>query len=413
MSQAERGRAYRRCDDRLDRRIDCGHDDSRTERLGDMTSKKRVPKSRIRARKKTAKPRARVKIGDVARHAKVSVGTVSNVLNDRSTVKAERRERVLNAIKELGFSESLLAKGMRAQRYPVVGLCVPDATFSGFASLLNALEEKASLANYEVIQVSSHGEPEREFTRIRRLVAFKVSGLILVPSPEPGGVLDFLSAANVPTVLVRRAVEDEPRFDQVSMDNRAMMNKVCRELFAIGHRRFLFVCQYAHLKITHHRIDVLNRMVAETGRQMSYQAMECGPTQADFLARVSTELNGKEPPTVVLVANGLVASWTIQAFHALGLRCPEQVSLVCLDEPEWAEVVTPRLASVRQPTHEMTQSAWDLLRMRMDGGMQPRQHTLCDGALIFRESVAPPKSAATPARAALPISAPRDRVPPA
>lgn len=363
-----------------------------------MASQKRAPKARVRARKKTVKAGATVKIGDVARHAKVSVGTVSNVLNDRSSVKPERRERVLNAIKELGYSGSLLAKGMRAQRYPAVGLCVPDATFSGFSSLLNALEEKASSANYEVMQVLSHGAPEREFARIQRLVGFKVSGIIMVPSPDPREVLDFLSAANVPTVLVRRAVEEDPRFDQVSMDNRAAMDKVCRELFALGHRRFLFVCQYAHLMITKHRIEALERLVAETNGQMSYHAMECGLTETDFDARLSAELNGREPPTVMLVANNLVAAWAFQAFHKLGIRCPEQLSLFCLNEPEWAEVVTPRLSSVRQPTQELTQSAWDLLRMRMEGSTQPRQHTLCDGELIFRESVAPLTSAVATSR---------------
>lgn len=363
-----------------------------------MAFQKRAPKSRVRTRKKSAKAGATVKIGDVAKHAKVSVGTVSNVLNERSSVKPERRERVLSAIKELGYSGSLLAKGMRLQRYPAVGLCVPDATFSGFSSLLNALEEKASSANYEVMQVLSHGAPEREFARVQRLVGFKVSGIIMVPSPDPREVLDFLSATNVPTVLVRRTVEQDPRFDQVSMDNRASMDRVCRELFALGHRRFLFVCQYAHLMITKHRIEALDRLVVETDRQVSYQAIECGLTEAEFVARLSAELSGREPPTVMLVANNHVAAWSFQAFHKLGVRCPEQVSLFCLNEPEWAEVVTPRLSSVRQPTQEITQSAWDLLRMRMDGSTQPQQHTLCEGELIFRESVAPLRSAGTTAR---------------
>ena len=331
-----------------------------------------------------------ITIGDVARHARVSVGTVSNVLNGRSSVKEERRARVLRAIQELGYSGSLLAKGMRAQRYPAVGLCVPHTSFSGFSSLVNALEAKASHANYEVFQVVSHNEPERELARIQRLVAYKISGMIILPSQAPSAVLNHLAAADLPTVLVRRAVADDRRFDQVTMDNRAAMYTVVKRLIELGHRRILFFCQFAPLLITEQRIEALDRLVAETAGEMSYRAMECGPNQQAFRERLSGELSSSQPPSVVVVANGMIAGWAIKAFRALSLNCPQDLSLFALDEPDWAELVTPQLSSVRQPTHEMTQSAWDLLRARMQGEGGPPQHIVWDGHITFRESVARP-----------------------
>src|SRR5690606_36233285 len=87
-------------------------------------------------------------INDVAQLAGVSVGTVSNVLNNRSTVSASRRERVLRAIEQLGFSGSMLARGMRAQSNSLVGLCVPHTGFANLAALADTLDERSVSANY-------------------------------------------------------------------------------------------------------------------------------------------------------------------------------------------------------------------------------------------------------------------------
>jgi LacI family transcriptional regulator len=93
---------------------------------------------------------------------------------------------------------------------------------------------------------------------------------------------------------------------------------------------------------------------------------------------------------VVVVANGMIARWAILALRAMSLNCPQDLSLFALDEPEWAELVTPRLSSVRQPTHEMTQSAWDLLRARMQGESGPPRLVVWNGHISFRESVGRP-----------------------
>src|SRR5262245_57520009 len=105
--------------------------------------------------------RGKARIQDVAKSAKVSVGTVSHYLNGRFVSK-ERSRRIKKAIEDLGFTGNLLAKAMRTQRSSVVGLCVPFTTFSNYAALIDALEQRASDASYDVMQVVSRQDPQKE-----------------------------------------------------------------------------------------------------------------------------------------------------------------------------------------------------------------------------------------------------------
>jgi LacI family transcriptional regulator len=126
---------------------------------------------------------------DVANRAGVSLGTVSNVLNGRVTVRKETREQVETAIRELGFTPSMIATGMRKQRSNVIGLCVPYTNFQNFSLLADAVERISAAAGYELMQVYSRQDPAVELERIERLLAFRVGGVLLVPSLKPKAAL--------------------------------------------------------------------------------------------------------------------------------------------------------------------------------------------------------------------------------
>ena len=175
---------------------------------------------------------SKVTVADVARRAGVSVGTVSNVLNGRASVSETRRTEVLSAIRDLGFTQNLLAKGMRLQRSNVVGLCMPYSGYSNFSALVDEIEQCLSDSNYQMMQVLSRQDPDKEFSRVERLVAYKIGGLMLVPSLKPKAILDFLHQRGVPTVLVNRTVVEDRRFDQVAVDHRTVMFRLTGELIA-------------------------------------------------------------------------------------------------------------------------------------------------------------------------------------
>jgi LacI family transcriptional regulator len=328
-----------------------------------------------------------ITVADVAQRAGVSVGTVSNVLNDKPTVTSERRAKVLAAIQELGFTGSLLAKGMRTQRYPVVGLCVPYTTFSNFAALADAIEERASNASYELMQVLSRQDPLRELTRVQRLVAYKVGGILLIPSLEPGPVLDYLDLRRMPTVIINRPVPGEHRFDQVTVDHGGALERAARQLITWGHRHLLLLVQIPGLSVTQQRIAGLRSAVRQSGTDAKGTVMESGDDQRAFHARLARQLK-KSRGTVVIASNSQIASWALQSFRRLGLDCPRDVSLLALDHPEWAPIVTPSLSYIQQPTREIADTAWTLLQERIGGATGPARQVLLDARIEFRESVA-------------------------
>ncbi len=325
-------------------------------------------------------------MADVARRAGVSVGTVSNVLNGRESVSETRRKEVLSAIRDLGFTQNLLAKGMRLQRSNVVGLCMPYSSYSNFSALVDSIEQCLSDNKYQLMQVLSRQDPEKEFARVEHLVAHKIGGLLLVPSLKPKAILDFLHERNVPTVLINRTVAEDRRFDQVSVDHRAVMFRLTGELLARGYASVILAVQYPSLSVTRQRTKGMIEAAA-AARSAAVSVLECGEERAAFLPRLEAALKNTPKPAVLVASNSGIASWAIQGFTQAGIRYPQDVSLVTLDDPEWAEIARPTLSVVRQPTQQIVQTAWELLAARINGGNAAPRRVLLDAEFIFRDSV--------------------------
>lgn len=334
--------------------------------------------------KTTTSNRGRARIQDVAKSAKVSVGTVSHYLNGRFVSK-ERSRRIKKAVEELGFTGNLLARAMRSQRSSVIGLCVPYTTFSNFAALVDALEQRASDANFDVMQVVSRQDPQKEFQRIERLVAFKVGGLMLVPSLEPQRMLDFLHKNNVPTVIVSRLIPEEKRFDQVAVDHKQTMMRVVQEFIRKGHRDLLFMVRYPTLVVTRQRIEGLEQAIAEYETRVRYKVISCSDDAAAFDTEIAAVFKARSKPTGIIFSNGILAGRVIRVLRGRGIAYPKDVSLLTLDNPGWAELVTPRLSYVEQPSRELADIAWRCLAERMQDPAAPPRRILLDDTIQLRD----------------------------
>jgi LacI family transcriptional regulator len=327
-------------------------------------------------------------INDVAELAQVSVGTVSNVLNNRASVSKSKRDRVQKAIEALGFSSSMLAKGMRAQSNALVGLCVPHTSFANLAALADTLDDRSVDANFELIQVFSRYDPVRELSRIRRLIAYRAAGLIIVPSLDPKPVLDHVYAAKLPTVIINRQVSDERRFDQVTIDHEKGIFEVCRQLLAWGHRHIALAVQFPTLSVTRQRLEGLRLAIETGGPGARYSLIEGGQDETAFPEIFADAMRGADAPSAVIASNSTLTSWILQAMRSLGIRCPQDVSLFSLEEPEWSVLVEPQISCIQQPTREIGRIAWDLLMNRINGSTDEPVLIRCDGRINFRDSVA-------------------------
>lgn len=327
-------------------------------------------------------------IMDVAKRAKVSVGTASNVLSEKVPVSDDRRARVLKAVEELGYAQNMLAFGLRRRRWPVVGLCVPFTSISYFSALVDAFEEVAVNRGFEIMQVLSQQDPAKELRRVKALLKYHVGGVIILPSEQPDATFDLIAESGVPMIVVDRPTPDG-RFDQVTFDNYAAMFEATSRLIALGHRRILFVVRQPQLSITVQRIAALRDAARQAHEDVETKVIQCGYDEASFMARLSPDLQRHSRPTVIIVSNSTLAAWAFRALRSLGVRCPDEISLLAFDEPEWADLVTPSLSVIRQPIREIARTAWEFLMSRMRDEARDVQRVELRAEVVFRESIVP------------------------
>lgn len=318
----------------------------------------------------------------------MSVGTVSNVLNAPDSVSKARRERVLKAIEALGYSQNLLAQGLRKRRSNMVGLCVPHTSNTYFSALVNAFEEMASDRGFELLQVLSRQDSKKEYERVAALLKYNIGGLILVPGLNPERTLKLVAQAGTPLVIVDRPIQNE-RLDHVSFDNRGAMFEASRRLIALGHRRILFIVRQKGRLVTQHRLEGLTEAARTAPGKVVTDVFECEYDEVSLTAYLSGEFRKPRPPTAIIVSNSTFAAWTLRALRVLRLAYPSRVSLLAFDEPDWADLVTPRLSVVRQPTEAIARRAWEFLIRRMSDETHSVQREQLQAEVIFRESIEP------------------------
>ena len=361
-----------------------------------------MPRIMARARERTD---GKARIKDVARHARVSVGTVSHVLSGHVVVSEALRARVLQAIEALGYVPNFHAQRLRHSLSRVLGLCLPQASTAYLNTLSETFEEIAAREGYGVMHVFSRHDPATELDRIKELIRYRVDGLVLLPSPAPARTLDFVASKGVPLVIVDRPTQDA-RFDQVRLDNRKVMRDVAERLVALGHARLLFVCRSRSRLVTQRRLEGLADARAHAKGKLTIESIEFQNDDAFLRDELARALRRAAPPTAIVASNSHQASLVLGYLAELGIVCPADVSVVAFDDPEWASLVRPRLSVVRQPAPAMAQAAWDLLMQRINGVEGPVRTVALEATIEFRESVARWPAAAA---SVVPMAKPRRR----
>ncbi len=177
---------------------------------------------------------------DVAERARVSVSTVSHVLNGTRKVSEETRGEVLAAVEELSYRPNLLARGLKTRRTYTIGLLIPDIQNSFFTSVVRGVEDVALSRGYHLFLCNTDEDPGREDEYIRELARKRVDALMVAPSARREADVRRLRGEGVPFVLVDRDVEGVDA-DIVGVDNRAGMRLIAEHLVELGHRRIAMI----------------------------------------------------------------------------------------------------------------------------------------------------------------------------
>lgn len=322
-----------------------------------------------------------MKITEVAEKAGVSPATVSRVLNGSSTVGDAYRERVERAVGELGYRPNRLASNLRRRKAAMIGVLISDIENPHFTQMVRAVEDAAYRRGYRVLLCNTDETPEKQRSYLEVLADERVFGVILVPS-EPGGEdVGELLDLGTSVIAFDRVVED-PRVDAVIADNVAGVRRATEHLILAGHERIGLVGGPVVVETGAERLE---------GYEAAMRSVGLEPRSADGGFRIeggrtATEELLEASPTALVVANNLMTIGTLKTLRERGLRVPEDVALVAVDDPFWSELVEPPLTTLTQPVHEMAGSAVELLFKRLAGRREGPRKVVFEFELKVRGS---------------------------
>lgn len=305
-------------------------------------------------------------IRDVSHQAGVSQATVSRVFNAPDTVRPELRERVQAAAAALGYRPNVNARSLRTQRTRALGVVLPTLLNPVFAECLQGIAQAASAAGYSIVPFTTDYKLAREANAANLLLARGVDALILcVANAARSKVLTRLRSAKSPYVLVYNRHRRHPC---VSVDGRAAVTSLVARLHAIGHRHILMVsgALASSDRAQQRHQGYLEGMAAANLKPQLLEVpfMDCVEHMAECLA---VRQFMPQAPTAVVCSNDLLAIRCMRAAHLVGLRVPEDLSVVGFDGIGLGEELTPALSTIVQPSTEIGRRSVELLVQALAG----------------------------------------------
>lgn len=328
-------------------------------------------------------------IMDVARHAQVSMKTVSRVLNGEPNVVPAMRERVMASVRALDYRPNLHARSLARSRSSLLGLLYYDSSAAFVMGLQKGATDRCRALGYHLVVEQLDDRGERVHGQLRHMLsALRPDGLILAPpaSDDPG-LLRLLTEAQVPCVLISPGTA-VPGFGNVSIDDVQAARAITERLIAHGHRRIGHI-QGSPTQTASARRREGFRQALQAHGLIDDPALVV-PGTFTFSAGMSgchTLLALPEPPTAIFAANDEMALGALAAAQQRGLRVPTDLSVAGFDDAPLASLVWPPLTTVRQPVTEMAAAAVDLLVSRQDGA--PREEGRDEPAGAMQDRVLP------------------------
>jgi LacI family transcriptional regulator len=332
---------------------------------------------------------------DVAQLADVHPSTASRALNagTQGKVSAATVARVVEAARRLGYQPNSLARGLKMSRTFTVGMLVPDLTNPLFPPIVRGIEDRLREAGCTLVLANTDNDDAKERSLWETMTARRVDGLILATARREYPLLEEITAAGIPAVMVNRTT-DAPTVPSVTNDDHSGIGQAVRHLVALGHRRI------AHVGGTQRVSTGLGRYHSFLSWMQS-EGLEVDPRLVVF-ARWFQEQLGEQAFdelldrgvdfTAAVCGNDLLALGGYDALRRRGLRIPDDVSVVGYNDIPFNAKFSPPLTSVRVPQYHIGFKAAEILLQTID---KPEAHPAdlrLKPELVVRGSTAPPRA---------------------
>ncbi len=328
-------------------------------------------------------------IHDVAKKCGYSKSTVSLVLQDSPEISASTKEEVLQAMKQIGYRQNRFARSLRTRKSQVVGMMIQDHLNPFYSEIVQHVERRLREKGYDLIVSSSNTDLDMEIQVLERLSGMQVDGIIistmaygrieeLLKSIQAGGTYCVIAGATQPCIP----------FDVVTINDQEAMRAAMKHLFDFGHRSIGFIWGAPEFQGIGGRFQIFREELESVGLEVNEAWVKhCGYQLKDGYEAAKALFSEKKRPTAVFALNDLLALATIRAVTDLGMRVPEDVSVVGYDNVEVSKYICPSLTTVSLPIGQYAHALTDLV---LEGVARKRKEKVrrldCEAVFSPRES---------------------------
>lgn len=326
----------------------------------------------------------KVTIEDVAKRAGVGIATVSRAINDSGGISQKTKAMILQVIEEMGFTPNTSAQSLKVRQTHQIALAVPDIRNAIIPEIAWSVEQTAKQHGYRVVQINTAGNARAELEIVREVKKLHVDGLIIMPLAYPKTLVDLINKTTVPVSIINygKKLDDNVKADIVSLASQEG-RLVMEHLIKIGRTRIAYAG--APKNKIEERYFAYEQSLPQVDPSLVYFgedfSFETGLRAADYFYSL------KHMPDAIYAVNDMVAIGIVNRFKELGVRVPEDVAVVGIDNNLWTTVTSPQISSVSIMGDEVARLATELLMKRLrEHGAGEYERVQFEPRLIVRES---------------------------
>jgi LacI family transcriptional regulator len=329
-----------------------------------------------------------VNIKDIAKKAKVSVGTVSRVINNNKTVKPRNKKLVLDVIKEYGYRPNKLAASLSKGKTKNIGIIIPDIRSPYFTEVIKGITDFFDRQNYYAFVSSSDENPKKEEIFINDYNSMWIDGVILIPSQTEKRNTEIFNSINFPMVLLDREIEGLNK-DLIIINNHEGSYKATSFLIKNGHKKIPVICGQKFTKTAINRYLGWEKAMKENGffdKNLVYWGEFSVESGSKIMKKILNDLGKVD---AVFAQNDIIAIGAIQTMNSKNIKIPEDISIIGFDDVYFSKFLNPPLTTIKQPSYIIGEIAAETLHRRiMKKGIpiEPQRYVI-NGELIERKSV--------------------------
>ncbi len=331
----------------------------------------------------------KINITEIAKHANVSIATVSRVINTPEKVKKETREKIQKEIERTNYMRNALGMHLRTNITNTIGLIHTSLEMDFYSQIAQGIEETARKLNYNVILCNSADNPEIERQQLQMLFEKQVDGIIIAPTKYNIDLIRKIQANGVPICCIDR-IYPGLASDHIQVDNKKSTYEATKQLIDFGYLHIGFISAPLELSTGQLRLKGYRQALIDNNIEIDESIIEYGDTFAKSGHEATLKLLRNNKLDCIFCANELMALGSLEALTEKHIRIPDDLGFLTWDNPHWAKISSPQISVIAQPTYEMGVIAAETIMRRIslkqNSSNEPLEMTL-QAKLIERSSL--------------------------